>query len=180
VDDHQNTNVKNIYALGDVCGKVELTPMAIAAGRRLADRLFGKLPDAKADYDNVPTVIFSHPPIGTLGLTEEEAIEKYGVANLTVYKSSFVNLYYSAFDVPQEEKPKTHAKLICVKPNDRIVGLHVIGMGADEMLQGFAVAVKMGATKADFDSCVAIHPTAAEEFVTLYPWGLPSPATNKK
>jgi len=149
--------------------------MAIAAGRRLADRLFGSLPNVKADYENVPTVIFTHPPIGTIGMTEEEAIKKFGKEALNVYRSSFVNLYYSAFDVSQEDKPRTHVKLICVKTDeDRIVGLHVIGMGADEMLQGFGVAIKMGATKAQFDSCLAIHPTASEEFVTMSPWGLPA------
>jgi len=180
VDDYQNTNVKNIYALGDVCGKVELTPMAIAAGRRLADRLFGNFPNAKADYDCVPTVIFSHPPIGTVGLTEEEAVAKYGKDNLTIYKSSFVNLYYSPFKVAQGDKPLTHAKIICLKADERIVGLHIIGMGADEMLQGFAVAIKMGATKADFDSCIAIHPTASEEFVTMFPWGLSGGKPNSR
>jgi len=171
VDEYQNTNVSNIYAVGDVCGKVELTPMAIAAGRRLADRLFGSIPDAKADYDNVPTVIFSHPPIGTVGLTEQEAKNKYGHENVKIYISRFVNLFYGPWDMDPDAKPKTAMKVLCVGKEEKIVGIHMIGMGVDEILQGFAVALKMGATKADLDNCVAIHPTAAEELVTLPPWG---------
>ncbi|KAH0485648.1 MAG: hypothetical protein KVP17_000779 [Porospora cf. gigantea B] len=171
VDDFQSTSVPGVFALGDVCGEVQLTPMAIAAGRRLADRLFGGIPNAKADYSNVPTVVFSHPTLGTIGLTEREARDKYG-EDVVVYTSTSVNLYYSAFDQPPSEKPRTHMKLVCVKPAEKIVGLHVIGEGADEMLQGFGVAIKMGATKADFDSVVAIHPSASEEFVTMSPWGL--------
>eukprot|EP00624_Nannochloropsis_granulata_P003205 evm.model.NODE_26190_length_16781_cov_17.422977.5 len=125
-----------------------------------------------ADYDDVPTVVFSHPPIGTVGLTEQQAKEEYGESNVKVYSSKFVNLFYGPWRLAPEEKPKTAMKLVCVGEEEKVVGLHVIGMGADEMLQGFAVAMKMGATKADFDACVALHPTAAEEFVTLAPWGL--------
>jgi glutathione reductase (NADPH) len=146
--------------------------MAIAAGRRLADRLFGGIKDAKADYEDVPTVVFSHPPIGTVGLTERQAKDEYGEEKVKVYTSKFVNLFYGPWRVTPEEKPKTAMKLVCVGEEEKVVGLHVIGMGADEMLQGFAVAMKMGATKADFDACVALHPTAAEEFTTLFPWGL--------
>jgi glutathione reductase (NADPH) len=123
-------------------------------------------------YENVPTVVFSHPPIGTIGLTETEAVAKYGEENVKVYRSVFSNLYYGTWQVDASEKPKTAMKLVCAGSNELVVGLHVIGMGADEMLQGFGVAIKMGATKADLDSCVAIHPTAAEEFVTMFPWGL--------
>jgi len=172
VDEYQNTNVGGVYALGDVCGRVQLTPMAIAAGRRLADRLFGSVPDAKADYDGVPTIVFSHPPIGTIGLTEKQAKEEYGEEKVKIYSSKFVNLFYGPWRLASEEKPKTAMKLVCVGEEEKVVGLHVIGMGADEMLQGFAVAMKMGATKADFDACMALHPTAAEELVTLAPWGL--------
>eukprot|EP00922_Rhytidocystis_sp_ex-Travisia-forbesii_P009651 GHVS01014113.1.p1 GENE.GHVS01014113.1~~GHVS01014113.1.p1 ORF type:complete len:668 (+),score=129.46 GHVS01014113.1:117-2120(+) len=183
VDEYQNTTANGVYAVGDVCGKVELTPMAIAAGRRLADRLFGGQKNAKADYEFVPTCIFTHPPIGTVGLAEEEAKEKYGENNLNVYKSSSVNLYYGPFQMAPADKPKTFMKLICLKDhNDRIVGAHVYGMGADEMIQGFGVAIKMGATKTDLDNCVAVHPTAAEEFVTIPPWGLkqhPQPTFKK-
>lgn len=173
-NDYSETTTKGIYALGDVCGKVELTPMAIAAGRRLSDRLFGgpEWCNAKVSYDLVPTVVFSHPPIGTIGLTEKEAIEKYGEENIKVYKSKFSNLFYGPWQVEAEDKPKTAMKLVCAGEEELIVGLYVIGMGADEMLQGFGIALKMGATKADFDCTVAIHPTAAEEFVTMFPWGL--------
>jgi glutathione reductase (NADPH) len=172
VDEYQNTAAENVYALGDVCGRVQLTPMAIAAGRRLADRVFGGIEDAKADYENVPSVVFSHPPIGCVGLTEKEAIEKYGRDNLKVYTTAFVNLYYAAYQVDPSEKPRSYMKMICVGEEERVVGLHMIGMASDEMMQGFGVAVKMGATKADFDNTVAIHPTAGEEAVTMAPWGL--------
>ena len=173
-NEYSETNVEGIYALGDVCGDVELTPMAIAAGRRLADRLFGpeEWKDAKVSYDYVPTVVFSHPPMGTIGYTESEAIAKYGEANIKVYRSKFSNLYYGPWQVEADDKPKTAMKLICAGDEELVVGLHVIGMGADEMLQGFGIAMKMGATKADFDATVAIHPTASEEFVTMFPWGL--------
>jgi len=173
VDEYQNTNIGNVYALGDVCGKVELTPMAIAAGRRLADRLFGLMPTAKADYTTVPTVVFSHPTIGTLGLTEEQARAKYPESELKIYTSDFVNLYYGTFfEGNAGAKPITKYKIICHGVTERIVGLHLIGMGSDEVLQGFGVAMKMGATKSDFDACVAIHPTAAEEMITFAPWGM--------
>lgn len=181
VDEYQNTNVPGIYALGDVAGLIELTPMAIAAGRRLTDRLFGDMADAKASYELVPTVVFSHPTVGTIGLTEPQAIEKYGKDNLKIYNSTFVNLYYSMFSHMQPaEKPKTIVKMICAGETELVVGLHIIGMGADEMLQGFGVAMKMGATKADFDATVAIHPTAAEEVVTLGTWGTSPQASGAK
>jgi len=170
-DEYQNTNVEGIYALGDVCGQIELTPMAIAAGRCLADRLFNGM-DVKADYENVPTVVFSHPCIGTCGLTEQQAREKFGEEDLKIYNSTFTNLYYGQWQIDPNDKPKTYMKLICQGPNELVVGIHILGMGADEMLQGFGVAMKMGATKADLDSCVAIHPTAAEELVTMAPWGM--------
>eukprot|EP00939_MAST-03C_sp_MAST-3C-sp1_P001351 g1351.t1 len=177
VDDLAQTTAENTYAIGDVCGRWELTPVAIATGRILADRLFGTPGSAncgsrtKMSYEGIPTVVFSHPPTGTVGLSEPDAIAAYGDDDVKTYTSSFVNLHYGTFDLAPAEKPKTRMKLVCVGPEERVVGLHVVGMGADEMLQGFAVAVKMGATKADFDSCVALHPTAAEEFVTLAPWG---------
>jgi glutathione reductase (NADPH) len=171
VDEYQNTSAGGVYALGDNCGKVELTPMAIAAGRRLADRIFGGMADAKADYSDVPTVIFSHPTIGTIGLSEPDARAKHGDA-VRVYTSTFVNLFYGPFAMDPSEKPKTAMKVVCVGPEEKVVGIHIIGMAADEMLQGFGVAMKMGMTKADLDRCVAIHPVAAEELVTLPPWGL--------
>ncbi|EEQ97120.1 glutathione reductase, putative, partial [Perkinsus marinus ATCC 50983] len=122
-------------------------------------------------YETIPTVVFAHPPIGTCGLTEAQAVEKYGKDNLKIYRSRFVNLYYGIFQVEPSDKPKTLVKVICTGPEEKVVGLHVIGMAADELLQGFAVAMRMGATKADLDRTVAIHPTAGEEIVTLAPWG---------
>jgi len=164
-DEYQNTNVENIYSLGDVVGKLELTPVAIAAGRRLADRLFGNKPDAKLDYEGVPSVVFAHPEVGSIGLTEPEARAKYGDENIKVYKTSFTAMYYAMLE--QDQKGPTHYKLVCVGPEERVVGLHILGLGSGEMLQGFGVAMKLGATKKDFDSCVAIHPTSAEELVTM-------------
>ncbi|KAK4644585.1 Glutathione reductase [Podospora bellae-mahoneyi] len=167
VDEYQNTNVENVYALGDVTGHVELTPVAIAAGRKLAARLFGpeQFRTSKLDYDNIPSVVFSHPEVGSIGLTEPQAVEKYGAENLKIYKTNFTAMYYAMME--PEEKAPTSYKLICAGPEEKVVGLHIMGLGSGEMLQGFGVAVKMGATKADFDSCVAIHPTSAEELVTL-------------
>ena len=162
VDAFQNTNIPGIYAIGDTTGQAELTPVAIAAGRRLAARLFLNQADSKLDYDNIPTVVFSHPPIGTVGLTEDAAREQYGSA-VKVYQTRFTAMYHGF----TPHKPKTAMKLVCVGRVERIVGCHIIGQGADEMLQGFAVAIKMGATKRDFDNTVAIHPTSAEELVTL-------------
>ena len=181
VDEYSNTSTDNIYALGDVCGRVELTPMAIAAGRRLADRLFcPEKVNGKVSYDLVPTVVFTHPPIGTIGLTEPKAVAKYGAENVKVYSSKFADSHYGIFQVDPDEKPKTHMKLICAGEEEKVVGVHVIGKGSDEMMQGFGVALKMGATKADFDSCVAIHPTASEELVTMGAWGTSPEATGAK
>jgi glutathione reductase (NADPH) len=167
VDDYQNTNVENFYAIGDVTGQVELTPVAIAAGRKLAARLFGpeQFRTTKLDYSNIPSVVFAHPEVGAIGLTEPQAVEKYGRENLKIYKTNFTAMYYALMD--PEQKGPTAYKLICAGPEEKVVGLHIMGLGSGEMLQGFGVAVKMGATKADFDSCVAIHPTSAEELVTL-------------
>jgi len=162
-DRYQASSAHGIYAIGDVAGRAQLTPVAIAAGRRLSDRLFGGYSDRHLDYENIPTVIFGRAPIGTVGLTEKAARERYGDANITVFRSSFVPLYHALTTV----KTRCHMKLVTAGPEQRIVGLHVVGAGADEMLQGFAVAVRMGATKKDFDDTVAIHPTSAEEFVTM-------------
>lgn len=163
VDMYQNTNVPGVYAVGDNTGRIELTPVAVAAGRRLSERLFNNKPTEHLNYDNVPTVVFSHPPIGTVGLTEPQAIEQYGEANVKVYTSSFTAMYTA---VTQHRQP-CRMKLVCIGAEQKIVGIHGIGFGMDEILQGFAVAMKMGATKRDFDNTVAIHPTAAEEFVTM-------------
>ena len=164
VDKFQNTSVPGIYAVGDIIeGGIELTPVAVAAGRRLSERLFNGKLNEHLDYNLVPSVVFSHPPIGTVGLTEPQAIEKYGEKNVKVYQSSFTSMYTA---VTQHRQP-CRMKLVCVGQEEKIVGLHGIGFGVDEMIQGFAVAIKMGATKADFDNTVAIHPTGSEEFVTM-------------
>jgi glutathione reductase (NADPH) len=162
VDDYQVTNVPNIFALGDVTGRAALTPVAIAAGRRLADRLYGGMKDRHLDYSNIPTVIFTHPPIGTVGLTEAEARETFG-DDVRIYLSRFNPMQYAL----DEHKVPTTMKLITKGPDEHIVGCHMIGDGVDEILQGFAVAIKMGATRQDFDDTVAIHPTSAEELVTM-------------
>ena len=114
------------------------------------------------DYELVPTVVFSHPPIGSIGLTEAEAKQQYG-KELTVYTSSFTSMYTAI----NKHRQACRMKLLCAGPEQRVVGLHGIGYGVDEMIQGFGVAMKMGATKADFDNVVAIHPTGSEEFVTM-------------
>ena len=163
VDDFQNTSTPGIYAVGDNTGKVELTPVAVAAGRRLAERLFNDQPRARLDYANVPTVVFSHPAIGTVGLSEQQARARHGDDAIKVYTSEFTAMYSALTSYRQPSR----MKLVTLGPEEKIIGIHLIGQGADEMLQGFAVAMKMGATKADFDNTVAIHPTSAEELVTL-------------
>ena len=162
-DAFENTSVPGIYALGDVTGKLDLTPVAIKAGRQLSERLFNNKADAKLDYTDVATVVFSHPVIGSVGLTEEKAIAKYGAENIKVYKSSFTPMYTA---LGNNRQPST-MKLVTLGEDEKIIGLHGIGYGVDEMIQGFSVAIKMGATKADFDNTVAIHPTGSEEFVTM-------------
>lgn len=166
VDEYQQTNVPNVYSLGDVVGNMELTPVAIATGRKLSNRLFGgdEFKNLKQDFTVIPTAVFSHPEAGSVGLTEKEAIEKYGEDDIKIYKSKFNGMYYAM----SEHKVPTAYKLVCVKSlNEKVVGLHMIGDASSEILQGFGVAVKMGATKQDFDNCVAIHPTSAEELVTM-------------
>ena len=167
VDEYQNSSVDNIFALGDVTGQVELTPVAIAAGRRLAQRLFGpaQFSTSKLNYDNIPSVVFAHPEIGSIGFTQPQAEEKFGKDNIKIYETNFTAMFYSMME--PEAKGPTAYKMITQGPDEKVVGLHIIGQGSAEMLQGFGVAIKMGATKADFDSCVAIHPTSAEELVTM-------------
>ena len=164
VNEYQETSVPGVYAIGDIINKrgVQLTPVAIAAGRRLGDRLFGGMKDRKLDYSLIPTVMFTHPPIGTIGLSEEAAREKYGDA-VKVYSTEFTPMYYSFV----KHKAKTAMKLVVVGEDEKIVGCHAIGLGVDEMMQGFAVAIRMGATKQDFDDTIAIHPVSAEEMVTM-------------
>lgn len=160
-DKFQVTNVDNIFALGDATGRAPLTPVAIAAGRRLSDRLYNNMTDRHLDYSAIATVIFSHPPIGTIGLTEIEANKKFD--KIKIYKSEFTPMA----DALLNHKTTTALKLVCVGDDEKIIGCHIMGHGADEMLQGFAVAIKMEATKKQFDDTVAIHPTSAEELVTL-------------
>ncbi len=161
-DDYQQTNVEHIFAVGDVTGRAALTPVAIAAGRRLADRLYGGMAGRHLEYDLIPTVVFSHPTIGTVGLTEAQARARYG-DDIKIYTSDFIGMYYAL----GTNKRRSVMKLITAGDDERVVGCHIIGEGADEMLQGFAVAMRMGATKKDFDDTVAIHPTSAEELVTM-------------
>ncbi|WP_426287247.1 glutathione-disulfide reductase [Luteibacter sp. E-22] len=162
IDDYQNTNVPGVYAVGDVTQRMALTPVAVAAGRKLADRLFGGKPEAKLDYQNIPSVVFSHPPLGTIGMSEQQARERYG-AEVHLYKQSFVPMQLALAHRPIT----TRFKLICVGGDSRIVGMQMLGPGVDEILQGFAVAIKMGATKADLDATLAIHPTSSEEMVLM-------------
>ena len=163
VDQFQNTSQSGLYAVGDIIGKAELTPVAVAAGRKLSERLFNGKSEEYLNYQNIPTVVFSHPPIGTVGLTEEQAIAQFGQDQIKVYSSSFTSMYTAVTKHRQVSK----MKLICSGTEEKIIGIHGIGYGMDEILQGFAVALKMGATKKDFDDTVAIHPTSAEEFVTM-------------
>ncbi|RFA39591.1 glutathione-disulfide reductase [Alkalilimnicola ehrlichii] len=162
VDRYQQTSVSGVYALGDIIGRYPLTPVAIAAGRRLADRVFGGREGRHLEYRCVPTVVFTHPPIGTVGLTEEEARAEFG-DDVTIFTNRFIAMDYAL----SKSKRRSLMKLVTVGKEQRVVGAHMISPGADEMLQGFAVAVRMGATKADFDDTIAIHPTSAEEMVTM-------------
>ncbi|HET9929358.1 MAG TPA: glutathione-disulfide reductase [Polyangiaceae bacterium] len=161
-DAFQNTSMPGVYAVGDVTGVSMLTPVAITAGRKLADRLFGGQPDARLDYEDIPTVVFSHPPIGTVGLSEAMARARYG-DQVKTYVTRFTGMYYGI----TQRKPRTAMKLVTLLPDERVLGIHAIGLGADELIQGFAVALRMGARKSDLDRTVAIHPTAAEELVTM-------------
>lgn len=166
-NEFEQTNVPGIHGIGDVTGKIQLTPVAVKAGRILSERLFNGKTDLKMDYDTIPSVIFSHPPIGSVGLSEENAVKKYGAENVKCYRSKFTNMHYALGDVP-EHKPKTFFKMVTLpNENDKVIGIHAIGRGVDEMMQGFAVAVKGGLSKSVFDSTVAIHPTSSEELVLL-------------
>jgi glutathione reductase (NADPH) len=163
VDAYENTSVPGIYAIGDITGKATLTPVAIAAGRRLGARLFGDEPDARVNYRNIPSVVFSHPAAGTVGMTEDEARGEFGAHAVRVYETRFTPMKYAL----APHGAVTAMKLVCVGDEQRIAGIHLVGDGVDEMLQGFAVALNMGATKADLDRSIAIHPTSAEELVTM-------------
>lgn len=163
INDYQQTSVPHIFAVGDVTQRPQLTPVAIKAGRLLMERLYNDKTEAKLDYDLVPSVVFSHPPIGTVGLTEAQAKQQHGDDQVKCYVSRFTNMFYSVL----ETKPKTVMKIVTVGPEEKVVGIHGMGLAMDEIIQGFAVPVAMGATKADLDAVIAIHPTAAEEFVTM-------------
>jgi len=160
VDARHATNIDNVFAVGDVTANPALTPVAIAAARRLMDRLYGGR-DALLDLSGVPTVVFSHPPIGKVGLTEAQARERHG--DVHVYRSGFRPMLHVLADTPQ----RSLFKLVCVGDERRVVGIHLLGDGADEILQGFAVALKRGITLDDLHDTVAIHPTSAEEVVLM-------------
>jgi glutathione reductase (NADPH) len=167
VDDLQRSSVAGIHALGDVTDKAALTPVAIAAARRLMDRLFGGQPDARLDYADIATVVFAHPPLGMVGMTEAQARLAHGDA-VRAYRAGFRPMLHALADTPQ----RSLFKLVCVGEGDdarsqRVVGIHLLGEGADEILQGFAVALKRGITLADLHDTVAIHPTSAEELVLM-------------
>ena len=169
VDEYQRTSNPNVFSLGDVVGKVELTPVAIAAGRRLSNRLFSGKPefsDDHLDYSNIPSAIFSHPEAGSIGLSSKEAKEKYGDDQVKIYNSKFNSMYYAMMDDDSQKVP-TFYRIVCAGKDEKVVGLHLVGDASSEILQGFGVAIRMGATKKDFDNCVAIHPTSAEELVTM-------------
>lgn len=163
VDEQQNTSAAGVYAIGDVTGRKALTPLAVAAGRCLARRLFEGQDEARMDYDNVPSVVFAEPPMGSVGLTEAQARKRHG-DQVSVFRSTFTPMQRA---VTGENSAQSVMKMVCMGPDQRVVGIHILGPGADEMLQGFAVAVKMGACKRDFDNTVAIHPTSAEELVLM-------------
>lgn len=169
VDKFQQSSNPKILSLGDVVGKVELTPVAIAAGRKLSNRLFSgdqAFAEDHLDYSNVPSVIFSHPEAGSIGLSCKEAKEKYGEDQIKIYKSKFNAMYYAMMENDEMKSPTSY-KIVCAGKDEKVVGLHIVGDSSAEILQGFGVAIKMGATKKDFDNCVAIHPTSAEELVTM-------------
>ncbi len=169
VDAWSRTSVENIFAVGDVTNRVNLTPVALAEGRAVADTMFGDEP-RKPDHTGVPSAVFSQPSIGKVGLTEAQARERYGA--IGVYLSTFTPLKHTL--TGRDEK--TFVKLIVDQASDRVVGIHMVGPEAGEIIQGFAVAMKAGATKAQFDATIGIHPTAAEEFVSLREKA-PEPAT---
>ena len=160
VDEYSKTSVSNIYAVGDVTDRINLTPVAIREGHAVADTLFNNVP-SKANHTDVPSAVFSQPPIGSVGLTEAEARKQYG--EVDIYKSSFAAMKHTLSGRDEQ----TFMKLIVDKASERVVGCHMIGAEAGEIIQGIAIAVKCGATKAQFDATVGIHPTTAEEFVTL-------------
>jgi glutathione reductase (NADPH) len=166
-DAKQNTSVHGVYAVGDITSHKALTPVAVAAGRRLADRLFGGQADAHLADENIPSVVFADPPLGMVGLTEEQARKQYGEA-ITVYRSEFRPMQWALVDRHEQSL----MKLVCAGEDERVVGIHLLGPGTDEMLQGFAVAMTLGLRKCDLNAAVAIHPTSAEELLSMSRSGL--------
>ena len=163
VDEHHQTNIPGIYAVGDVLNKSNLTPVAIKAGRTFADRVFaGK--NVTMSYDDIPTAVFALPPVATVGMSEAAARKRFG-DDVTIFRQEFTPLLYAAS--PEERKQRTFMKLVVHKQTDRVLGCHMVGDDAPEIIQGFAVCVKAGLKKADLDSTVAIHPTQAEELVLM-------------
>jgi glutathione reductase (NADPH) len=160
VDEVSRTNIPSIWAIGDVTDRINLTPVALHEGVCLAETLFNDN-RRSPDHEDVPAAVFTQPPVGTVGLTEEQARERYG--DIDVYRSTFRALRQTLTGGSE----RTMMKLLVDKKSDRVVGLHMVGPEAGEIVQGFAVAIKAGATKADFDATIGIHPTAAEEFVTM-------------
>jgi glutathione reductase (NADPH) len=160
VDEWSRTNVPNIYAIGDVTNRMALTPVAINEGRAFADTVYGKTP-RRMSYDNVPTAVFSNPPIGTVGLTEEAARKRFGAVD--IYKANFRPMKHTLTG----RQEKTMMKLLVDPKTDKVLGAHMVGADAPEIIQGVAIGLVCGATKAQFDATVAIHPSAAEEFVTM-------------
>jgi glutathione reductase (NADPH) len=169
VDSKYKTSKTDIYAVGDVCNNHNLTPVAIAEGHVLADTLFAKAKDRKVDYRYIPTAVFSHPPIGTVGLSEEEAISKS--YDIDTYVSSFRPLKHTI--TGRDEK--TFMKLVVDKKTDQVIGCHMIGADAPEIIQGMAIAINAKAKKSDFDRTIGIHPSSAEEFVTMRTPRKPAP-----
>jgi glutathione reductase (NADPH) len=160
VDENFRTNVPSIFAVGDVSSRLQLTPVALAEAMVVVDQLFGQ-GERRMDYEFVPTAVFTHPNIGTVGLTERQARERHG--ELRIFRSEFRPLKHTV----SGSSERTLMKLVVDAASDRVVGLHMVGPEAGEIVQGFAVAMKAGATKAVFDATIGIHPTAAEEFVTM-------------
>lgn len=161
VDANSRTNIEHIYAVGDCTDRVNLTPVAIGEGRAFADTHFGGKSRQMA-YDNIPTAVFSHPEAGTVGLTEEEARAQYG-DKIKIYRAKFRPLYHTV----SGREDRTLMKLVVHEETDKVLGAHMVGEHAGEIIQGVAIALKMGATKANFDATVGIHPSSAEEFVTM-------------
>jgi glutathione reductase (NADPH) len=163
VDEFSKTAVDNIYAIGDVTDRVNLTPVALAEGEAFVRTLFDEMPTS-LNYTNIPSAVFSQPPIGSVGLTEQEAVARASASDtIDVYVSHFKPMKYTL----SGRNEKTMMKIIVDAQTDRVLGCHMVGLDAPEIIQGIAIALKCGATKAQFDATIGIHPTAAEEFVTM-------------